>query len=83
MVHNGFPSHQVLQQVTVFLILSQHLELILLPLLQGLLGLPKSLDLGLCGLFDIGLLLSLVVYGVQFLLLCHSVSLHLLIVLVQ
>jgi hypothetical protein len=29
------------------------------------------------------LLLSLVVYGVQFLLLCHSVSLHLLIVLVQ
>jgi hypothetical protein len=29
------------------------------------------------------LLLSLVVYGVQFLFLCHSVSLHLLIVLVQ
>lgn len=69
--------------MTVFLILSQHFVLVHLPLLHSLLSLPKMFDilqLGLRGLFDLGLLLSLVVDGVHFPLLRHSVSLHLFVV---
>ena len=77
-VHNTFAS-QVPQDVTVFLIVSQHFVLVHLPLLHSLLGFPKMFDilqLGLLGLFDLGLLLSSVVDHVQFPLLRHSVSLH-------
>jgi len=81
--NNDIFSSQVPQNLIVLLTFSHHFVLVHLPLLDSCLSFPKTLlilQLGLGSLFDLNLHLSIVVDGFELLLLCHSVSLHLLVV---